>query len=300
MMHELLMFPQEVVRQAKKDDIPQIIELLKEGSKTGSVLVRSNEEVEAIINCFLICADSVSNKLVGCASLEPYELPSVDNGMPGIAELRSVVSLKKGIGRKIVSAAISRAKSFGIKDVYATTDNPDFFRQCGFSEKRGGQKILWMDLHKNNGVVNNQDFDQLYVSEATNSDIDSIFYLMEKDEEVLPMDKQTLMTRLDSIIVCRDIKRNIVACVAAIIYPTLAEGGIPRMAEIRGLTVLKDWEGEGIEENLLDLCFNRFADKKVKQAFSTVTLARYDRYLKSGYFKEIPGGKMVLWLDDRV
>lgn len=298
MMHELLKFPEEVIRPAGRNDIDRIVGLLSEGAKSGNVLPRSNGEVENVIGNFFVCSDGVSQELAGCASLESYELPSEEKGIPGIAELRSVVSLRPGVGAKIVKAAVNRAISLGIKEVFATTDNPDFFHKCHFEEKRGGQEILWMDLQKDEGIIFNRFTDSFSVLPAMVSDIDEINLLMEKEDAVLPMNKRELISRADSFYACRDENGELIASVGAIIYSTLTGTGNPRMAEIRGLAVKDGWQGKGIEEKLLDLCYNRFLYKKVKQAFITGNQARYEQFKKSGYFLNEWGSKKVLWLEN--
>lgn len=297
MMHELLMFPKEVVRPADQNDINQIVGLLSKGQQKGSVLPRSYEEVEKVIDNFIVCSDGVSRELVGCASLEPYELPSKTKGIPGIAELRSVVSLRPGIGERIVKTAVNRARVLGIKDVFATTDNLKFFKKCHLREKRGGQEILWMDLQKDKGTIFNRISDSYSLLPATPDDADDIAALMEKEEEVLPMDKEEIKSRAQSFYVCRDQNGELIASVGAIIYPTLTGLGNPRMGVIRGLAVKKELKGKGLEEKLLDFCYNKFLDKNVKQAFTTGSTVRYNQFKESGYFYNNWGSKMVLWLE---
>ncbi len=42
--------------------------------------------------------------------------------------------MKKKIGRELVEAAISEAKSFNIKKIFTLTYQPDFFKKFGFQQ----------------------------------------------------------------------------------------------------------------------------------------------------------------------
>lgn len=296
----------DYIRPAKLSDVVQIENLLKIGADIGSVKLRSAKEIESVIGNFVVMDDPENGGICACASLEVYDEAVPDMDIPGLAELRSVVSLRKGVGTLIVARALEPAKLKNIKDVFATTDNPDFFiKHCGFTFKKGGREIAWMNLERKSGEVFNDN--GISVREANIDDIPVLAKLLAQDEEnVLPMSEIKLRHALEN----KENKKNtyflainksqqIIGCVGAYIYSTSISGGRPRMAEIKGLIVANGHKKDVVQNALLDKCWNKFKVADVVQAFVTGSEFRRIELIDTGYFNDVKGGKQVLWWDGK-
>lgn len=115
-----------MLREAEEKDVEAIFALISWAAKTGKVLPRSKEEIASVINHFFIWQEK--NKVVGCCSLDIYSQK--------MAEIRSLVVLpkyqKNGIGSKLVSECLKRAKRHRIYEVLSVTDKDIFFEKLGF------------------------------------------------------------------------------------------------------------------------------------------------------------------------
>jgi amino-acid N-acetyltransferase len=82
----------------------------------------------------------------GCCALHP--------AWEDLAEIRSLAVdntfHKKGVGKKLVEYCINRATEFGIKNIFALTYKPEFFKKLGFDEisKDLLPKKIWSDCLK--------------------------------------------------------------------------------------------------------------------------------------------------------
>jgi amino-acid N-acetyltransferase len=129
-----------MIRQATPDDASQIRAMIEYAADWGKVLKRSIKEVRAMIPTFIVYVSD--EKIVGCVSLDVYS--------PKIAEVRSLVVHPdwrgKGVGKKLVNAAVDRAKDLHLYEVLSITDKIEFFEDLGFQRTLNGQEALFIKL----------------------------------------------------------------------------------------------------------------------------------------------------------
>lgn len=115
------------VRSAQADDISAIAELIKPFVDEGSLLERTYDEFGELLPHFFVAVDE-EGVIVGCAALEIYSRK--------LAEIRSLAVAAsvqgQGVGRKLVSACVERAKEHNILEIMAITASDAFFQSCGF------------------------------------------------------------------------------------------------------------------------------------------------------------------------
>jgi amino-acid N-acetyltransferase len=99
--------------------------------EAGYLVPRSEEDVVAALNDFVVY--EVDGSIHGCGALHPFGEKTAE-----LAALAVDESYKHlGIGRRIVSFLLERAKEQGLRRVFAlTTMSSDWFLQFGF--RRGG------------------------------------------------------------------------------------------------------------------------------------------------------------------
>lgn len=131
-----------MIRRAKISDAKQIHELINSWAKRGKVLDRSLNYLYENIRDFWIYEDN--RKVAGCCALHVV-------GWDNLGEIKSLVVAQdyqdRGIGKALVSKCIEETKSLGIKQVFALTFVPGFFKKLGFkkiSRKNLPHKI-WSD-----------------------------------------------------------------------------------------------------------------------------------------------------------
>ena len=123
------------IRLAKTKDLPGICELIHECAERGGLLPRSHEDISAHLASFVVLVEDVTGKsairsenLLGCVSLESYGR--------NLAEIRSLAVVPeargRGLGGKILQAALNVARQRRIARVFAVTHAPDLFERRGF------------------------------------------------------------------------------------------------------------------------------------------------------------------------
>ncbi|MHA1960070.1 MAG: arsenic resistance N-acetyltransferase ArsN2 [Candidatus Thorarchaeota archaeon] len=110
------------IRAARAEDLENVLELLQ-------LVDLPTEEVETHFENFIVLYDSSSDSIQGCAGLEVFE--------DGVL-LRSVAIRPdyqgRGIGTKLVKAAIQKAKDLQVSELFLLTDTAErFFEKLGFS-----------------------------------------------------------------------------------------------------------------------------------------------------------------------
>ena len=116
-----------MIRKAKIADGKIIYSLINTGAKEGKVLQRSLNHIYEHIRDFWVYIQG--KKIVGCCALSAV-------GWQDLGEIRSLIIVKKfqnkGIGVRLVKKCISEAKTLGVKNVFALTFVPGFFKRLGF------------------------------------------------------------------------------------------------------------------------------------------------------------------------
>jgi len=133
-----------MIRKAILQDARQIHRLLLTYAKDGLVLSRSLMEIFEAIRDFYVFVEG--DRVVGAAALNIC--------WEDLAEVRSLVVDEsfagRGIGKHLVEACLSEARTLGIGRVFALTYQQAFFEKLGFSviEKSELPQKIWGDCIK--------------------------------------------------------------------------------------------------------------------------------------------------------
>jgi N-acetylglutamate synthase-like GNAT family acetyltransferase len=115
------------VRRARAADVAEIQELIAHYAGEGILLPRDEADIRRHLDFFLVAADR--SGVAGCVSLEVYH--------PALAEIRSLAvtpaKVGRGLGARMVKAALERAERRRISRVFALTSSPEFFVRLGFA-----------------------------------------------------------------------------------------------------------------------------------------------------------------------
>ncbi len=115
-----------ILRPARKEDIPTIVEIVNGYAAQNLMLPRSPREVERTLNSWVVA--ELGGRVVGCGALS---LLSSE-----LAEIRSLAVASdmagRGIGGKIVRYLVEKAREIGVKRVAALTLQQGFFERLGF------------------------------------------------------------------------------------------------------------------------------------------------------------------------
>jgi len=135
---------ERMIRKAILQDARQIHRLLLNYAKDGLVLSRSLMEIFEAIRDFYVFVEG--DRVVGAAALNIC--------WEDLAEVRSLVVDEsfagRGIGKHLVEACLSEARTLGIGRVFALTYQQVFFEKLGFSviEKSELPQKIWGDCIK--------------------------------------------------------------------------------------------------------------------------------------------------------
>lgn len=114
------------VRRARPADVAEIQSLIAHYAGEGILLPRDEDDIRRHLDFFLVAVDRTG--LAGCVSLEVYH--------PALAEIRSLavtpVKVGRGLGARLVKAALERAERRRLARVFALTSSPEFFVRLGF------------------------------------------------------------------------------------------------------------------------------------------------------------------------
>lgn len=118
-----------MIRKATIKDIKTIHGILQEYGRKGELLPRPLSVLYDHVRDFSVYVDTMENQVLGCCALQFC--------WEDLAEIRSLAvhpdHLGKKIGSRLTEAALSEAKSYKIKKVFALTYRPGFFKKFGFS-----------------------------------------------------------------------------------------------------------------------------------------------------------------------
>lgn len=124
-----------MIRNARMEDIKQIYKLLQYFADKDLLLGRSLSSLYDQLRDFNVYVEKDENdpdreKLVGVCALHIC--------WENLAEIRSLAVMDgyhgKGVGRQLVSRALTEADSYGITRVFTLTYQPDFFRKLDFKD----------------------------------------------------------------------------------------------------------------------------------------------------------------------
>jgi amino-acid N-acetyltransferase len=116
-----------MIRKAKIDDAKAIRSLVNYWAKKGKVIDRSLNYIYENIRDFWVYEEN--KKIIGCCALHIV-------GWQNLGEIKSLGVAKgyhnRGIGKKLVKRCITEAKSLGVREIFALTFIPVFFKKLGF------------------------------------------------------------------------------------------------------------------------------------------------------------------------
>lgn len=129
------------VRNARTEDAKVIYSLINYYAEQDKMLFRSIADIYEKLQTFVIA--ELGGSVVGCCSLEVI--------WADLAEIKSLAvkeaHTRKGIGTKLVAAAVQQARGLGVPRVFALTLIPEFFEKQGF-ERIGMDELpmkVWSD-----------------------------------------------------------------------------------------------------------------------------------------------------------
>jgi len=115
-----------MIRKARIEDIVQIQKLINQFAKQELMLPRSLLNLYESLRDFLVC--ELNHRIVGCCALHI--------AWKDLVEIRSLAVNRRyqgrGIGRQLISAAITEAKELGCQAIFTLTYIPDYFKKSGF------------------------------------------------------------------------------------------------------------------------------------------------------------------------
>ena len=129
------------IRNAKISDVPAINALIGSYAEVDRMLFRSLADIYENLQTFIVA--ELDSKIVGCCALEVI--------WSDLAEIKSLAidgAYKgKGIGNKLVAAAVEQGVKLGVPRVFALTLEPAFFEKSGFAivEKEALPMKVWSD-----------------------------------------------------------------------------------------------------------------------------------------------------------
>lgn len=120
---------ESIIRPATLADLDQVMRLIEANARTGLLLPRTRESVEADLASFLVAVASDQDVVLGTGSLVWLA--------PDLAEVRSLAvnpsARGRGLGLAIVQELLGRAWRHGARRVLALTQTPTFFERAGFA-----------------------------------------------------------------------------------------------------------------------------------------------------------------------
>ncbi|HCC69496.1 MAG TPA: N-acetyltransferase [Nitrospiraceae bacterium] len=133
-----------MIRKANVHDIKAIHHLVNQFAREDEMLPRSLNELYENVRDFFVYESN--GKILGASAIHIL--------WEDLAEIRSVAVSKEhqraGIGKKLVEKCLKEAEALGIKNVFALTYHPEFFKKLGFKDidKSKLPQKIWGDCLK--------------------------------------------------------------------------------------------------------------------------------------------------------
>lgn len=116
-----------IIRHARIGDAQAICDLINGYAEEGRMLHRSLESVYDSLREFLVAVDD-DDKVVGCVAVDIYWANLAEVCSLAVAEQQ----VGKGVGRKLIEAAVEDARKFDISRLFTLTYEHRFFENNGF------------------------------------------------------------------------------------------------------------------------------------------------------------------------
>ncbi len=119
-----------MIRKAMIKDAKKIHCLINYYAVNNLMMPRSLNEIYENIRDFWVFTDENKKNILGCAALHIV-------GWDDLAEIKSLAvdnrHQRKGIGSKLIHALLEEAEELDVKNVFALSYKPKFFKKFGFS-----------------------------------------------------------------------------------------------------------------------------------------------------------------------
>ena len=136
----------DMIRKATVRDVQTIHRLLKKHADRGELLPRALSDLYDDVRDFSIFEEKRGSSIIGVCALHVC--------WEDLAEVRSLAVCRqyqgKGIGSRLVTAALAEAQDLGIRRVFTLTYRPDFFNKHGFKivDKATLPQKIWAECIK--------------------------------------------------------------------------------------------------------------------------------------------------------
>ena len=122
------------VRPARNPDSEKIVQFLQPFAEQRAILPRSAAEIVALMQNGFVAV--VAEKIIGCAAVEIYSQKLAEIQCLAVDQAEQ----RRGVGRALVEACITRAGQLGVREVMAITASDALFLNSGFKYGLPGQK----------------------------------------------------------------------------------------------------------------------------------------------------------------
>ncbi len=128
-----------MIRKARVNDVIVMKQIISAYSKDELMLPRSLSEMYENIRDYYVY--EINGEVVGCCALHIV--------WEDLAEVLALAvrpeCSRKGVGTKLVSACLKEAEDLSMKEVFALTYVPDFFKTLGFTvvDKNSLPRKIW-------------------------------------------------------------------------------------------------------------------------------------------------------------
>lgn len=118
-----------MIRKARIKDTKKIHGLINGYAAHDLMMPRSLNEIYENLRDFWVIDDKKTKDIIGCAALHIV-------GWNNLAEIKSLAVAKKyqrkGIGSRLIEATLKEAQDLRVKNVFALSYKPKFFKKFGF------------------------------------------------------------------------------------------------------------------------------------------------------------------------
>lgn len=126
--------PPFIIREACRDDIPELEQLVDHYVQANRLLPRTTDELSDLIPFGFVAISDGS--VVGFAALEIYSAKLAEIRSLAVHDAYQGLGIGKGLVKKCVDLAVKR----NVLEVMAITSTEAFFQACGFDFTLPGEK----------------------------------------------------------------------------------------------------------------------------------------------------------------
>lgn len=117
------------VRAATIADVPAILDLVNAYAAQGLMLLRTQAQLEAKVDSYLVAVDR-EGEVLACAALDQYS--------ERLGEVSSVAvsstAQGRGLGSLVVRGVERMARARGLREIFAMSLSDEFFRSLGYGQ----------------------------------------------------------------------------------------------------------------------------------------------------------------------